>query len=104
MDNEVKTMFLNKNDFDEVKGRLTFENPSVLQNLKDAEDKDAVAIDFTINSNPVVKSLELIPNGDFSRFWEKRFEEEGVTKEQLKEAFSLNGNSMTPGNEGRFHN
>ena len=85
---DEQTMFLKKREFDEVKGRLTFENPTILNNFNPQEE-DIIAIEFTINSSPLIKSLEIIKKGNFVSFWGNRFEKEGVSKQQLKEAFSI---------------
>ena len=85
--NGIQTFFLNKPDFDKVKGRLNFENVALLQNFS-PEETDVVALDFTINSPPLIKNLEIVKGGDFVPFWLERFKKEGVTQEQLFEAFS----------------
>ena len=78
MINEIQTIFLKKNEFDEVKGRLTFENTSILDKVKNSQENDVIAMDFTINSPPIIKDLEIIQKGNFSSFLEDRFRKEGV--------------------------
>ena len=87
-ENEFETMFLKKDDFEEVKGRLKFDNPSILENFVPKDD-DVIAIDFVTHSTPVIKNLSIVEKGDFTSFWVKRFDSEGVSKNNLKEAFSL---------------
>lgn len=83
---ETDSFFLTKSDFDEVKGRLKLQNPSDLDNFFPNEN-DVVVLNFTQHSTPLIRGLEIISNGDFVPFWQKRFEKEGVEKEQIKEAF-----------------
>lgn len=84
---ELQTFFLHKPDFDRVKDRLNFENNVLLEDFS-PEETDVIALDFTINSPPLVKHLEVVKGGDFVPFWLERFKKEGVTQEQLFEAFS----------------
>jgi len=86
-ENEIQTFFLNKPDFDKVKDRLQFENRALIENFF-AEETDVIALDFTMNSPPLIKNLEIMKGGDFVPFWLERFKKEGVTQEQLFEAFS----------------
>lgn len=88
MIDEIQTTFLKSHEFNEVKGRLKFDDPSILNEFHPSET-DIIAIDFTINSPPVIKNLETIPKGDFASFWSGRFKKEGVSKEELKKAFSI---------------
>ena len=88
MSNEIETFFMTKKEFDEVKGRLKFENPSIIHDFK-PEEEDVIALDFTINSTPTIKGLEILKGGDFVSFWAGRFEKEGLTKRNLSEAFAL---------------
>lgn len=82
----IETSFLNKRDFDIVKGRLKFENSDILEGFSPSEN-DVIAINFIQHSTPSIKELEIIREGDFVPFWLKRFEKEGVTKDELKEGF-----------------
>ena len=104
MENDVQTTFLKISEFNDVVGRLTFEDAEILDKIEGATEGDSVAIEFTINSDPLVKNLSLISGGDFTSYWKGRFKKEGVDDKHLKEAFSIAESNDTPSNERPVYN
>lgn len=88
IDEIIDSSFLNKNDFDKMKGLLKLENPEILNEFSPTE-KDIIVLNFTQTSTPLIKGFEIIQNGNFVPFWLDRFEKEGVTKDEIKEGFQL---------------